>query len=61
MMIDTSKESFRKQFAHLSDETRTRFERRLKRKGIDSFSFSTDSDFVKILKEFFQMRKSRRS
>jgi len=61
MMIDTSKESFRKQFAHLSDETRTRFERRLKRKGIDSFSFSTDSDFVKILKEFFQMRKNRRS
>ena len=61
MMIDTSRESFSKQFAHLSDETQNRFEQRLKRRGIDSFSFSTESDFVKILKEFFQMRKNKRS
>jgi uncharacterized protein (DUF58 family) len=61
IVVDTSREGFTQEFAKLSSETRTRFEQRLKRRGIDLFSFSTESDFVKILKEFFQMRKSRRN
>ncbi|HAU59296.1 MAG TPA: DUF58 domain-containing protein, partial [Opitutae bacterium] len=61
VIIDSANANFREEYSNQRKEFQDRFVQRLKRRGIDFFSFSTDSDFVKVLKEFFQMRKSRRN
>ena len=61
VIIDSANAYFSEEYSKQRKEFQDRFVQRLKRRGIDFFSFSTDSDFVKILKEFFQMRKSRRN
>lgn len=60
-LIDTGCRNFRENYLKKNREGREEFEKRLRRRGVDSFDFSTDSDYVRSLKEFFRMRKSRRS
>ena len=61
IIIDSANAYFSEEYSKQRKEFQDRFVQRLKRRGIDFFSFSTDSDFVKVLKEFFQMRKNRRN
>ena len=60
VIIDSANAYFREEYSNQRKEFQDRFVQRLKRRGIDFFSFSTDSDFVKVLIEFFQMRINRR-
>ena len=59
--LDTSSRSFRESYAKRIAEDRERFNKRLRRRGVDNFEFSTDSDYVGALREFFRMRETRRS
>ncbi|HAE10728.1 MAG TPA: DUF58 domain-containing protein [Opitutae bacterium] len=59
--LDTSSRSFRVSYAKRIAEDRERFNKRLRRRGVDNFEFSTDSDYVGALREFFRMRETRRS
>lgn len=59
-LINTSNPKFRDEYAQISKDSQDRFNQRLRRRGIDTFSFSTKSDYVKSLKEFFRMRSIRR-
>ena len=59
--LDTSSRSFRESYATRIAEDRERFNKRLRRRGVDNFEFSTDSDYVGALREFFRMRETRRS
>ena len=61
VLIDCSKKTFREKYAQLTLEFQKRFNQRMRRRGIDTFSFSTNSDYVKSLKEFFRMRENRRN
>ena len=58
--INTSEEKFRKQYQAYTQEVQESFVRKLKRRGIDNFEFSTTSDYAKTLKEFFHTRVNRR-
>ncbi len=58
--INTSEEKFRKQYQAYTQEAQESFVRKLKRRGIDNFEFSTTSDYAKTLKEFFHTRVNRR-
>ncbi|MEJ6524501.1 MAG: DUF58 domain-containing protein [Opitutales bacterium] len=58
--INTSEEKFRKQYQAYTQEVQESFVRKLKRRGIDNFEFSTTSDYAKALKEFFHTRVNRR-
>ena len=60
IVINTSNENFRKQFKSHAEEVQESFIRNLRRRGIDNFQFSTESDYVKALQEFFNIRGSRR-
>ena len=59
--INTSSRNFREEFQKLNEEHREEFEKRLRRRGVDHFEFSTDSDYVGALQEFFRMREIRRN
>ena len=59
--INTSSLNFREEFQKLNEEHREEFEKRLRRRGVDHFEFSTDSDYVGALQEFFRMREIRRN
>ena len=59
--LDTSSRTFRESYAKRIAEDRERFNKRLRRRGVDNFEFSTDSDYVGALREFFRMRETRRS
>lgn len=59
--IDTSDSNFREEFQKLTKEHREEFQKRLRRRGVDHFEFSTDSDYVGALQEFFRMREIRRN
>ena len=61
IIIDSSCEKVVREYCQRRHTFQERFLQRLSRRGIDFFSFSTDADFVKILKDFFTMRKSRRN
>ncbi len=60
-VFDSSQSLFQKEFSVRRTEFQERFTQRLRRRGIDHFSFSTESDVVKILREFFRMRRIRRN
>ena len=60
LLVDTSNPHFREEFARVSADSLQRFNQRLRRRGIDTFSFSTQAEYVKSLKEFFRGRISRR-
>ena len=53
-LINTSNPKFRDEYAQISKDSQDRFNQRLRRRGIDTFSFSTKYDYVKSLKEFLE-------
>ena len=59
--LNTSSRNFREEYKKLNQEHRQEFEKRLRRRGVDHFEFSTDSDYVRSLQEFFHMREIRRN
>ena len=59
--LNTSSRNFREEYQKLNKEYREEFEKRLRRRGVDHFEFSTDSDYVGALQEFFRMREIRRN
>ena len=58
--IDTSDQSIQSQFENSFVRQGEEFSRDLKKRGIDIFSFATDSDYSKELYSFFKMREKRR-
>lgn len=60
VMVDLSNDDFQNEFAEVTEKQATDLSRKLARRGIDIFKFSTNTDFDKSLREFFQLRKSRR-
>lgn len=60
IILNTANENFRKQFKSHAEEVQESFVRNLRRRGIDNFQFSTQSDYVKALQEFFLIRGNRR-
>lgn len=60
LIIDSSNSLFKEEYRRQKKGVQDRLTQRFQRRGIDFFSFSTECDFVKILKNFFQMRKRRR-
>ena len=59
--LNTSNRNFREEYKKLNQEHRQEFEKKLRRRGVDHFEFSTDSDYVRSLQEFFHMREIRRN
>lgn len=60
IILDSSNKDFRKQYRENTQNRQETFIRRLRRRGIDNFQFSTDSDYVKDLREFFHLRGNRK-
>lgn len=60
-LVNSSSKQFRKQFYEIAEESQQRFMQNLRKKGVDTFSFSTNSDYIRSLKEFFSMRQKRRN
>ena len=60
IILDSSNKDFRRQYKEHAQSIQETFVRRLRRRGIDNFQFSTDSDYVKALREFFHLRKNRK-
>ena len=58
--VDLSDKNFQKEYVNEIQSKHNDFNGKLKRRGIDTFKFSTTVDFDKSLKEFFHLRKSRR-
>ena len=58
--VDLSDKNFQKEYVNAIRSKHNDFSGKLKRRGIDTFKFSTTVDFDKSLKEFFHLRKSRR-
>jgi hypothetical protein len=58
--VDLSDKNFQKEYVNAIQSKHNGFNGKLKRRGIDTFKFSTTVDFDKSLKEFFHLRKSRR-
>ena len=58
--LDLSDRKFHEDFANKSNSQLLDFSKKLKKRGIDFFRFSTNEDFDKNLKEFFHLRKSKR-
>ncbi len=59
--LNTSSRNFREEYKKQNQEHRQEFEKKLRRRGVDHFEFSTDSDYVRSLQEFFHMREIRRN
>ena len=59
--VDLSNNEFLEEYAELTAKQQKNFSRKLQRRGIDIFKLSTNVEFDKALKEFFHLRKSRRS
>ena len=59
--VDLSNNEFLEEYAELTAKQQKNFSRKLQRRGIDIFNLSTNVEFDKALKEFFHLRKSRRS
>ncbi len=58
--VDLSDKNFQKEYAAEINRRQSDFNGKLKRRGIETFKFSTTVEFDKALKEFFHLRKSRR-
>ena len=60
ILINTSNKTFQKQYQENALTTQDTLVRQMRRRGIDNFQFSTDSDYAKALQGFFQTRVNRR-
>tara|TARA_Y100000588_G_scaffold98965_1_gene107548 strand:+ start:2389 stop:3327 length:939 start_codon:yes stop_codon:yes gene_type:complete len=58
--VNTNDDAFRLRFAEHNENRIDKFKQRLLRRGIDHFRFSTASDYVMGLREFFKLREKRR-
>lgn len=59
VLIDTSNPVFREEMKTKFQNDFEKFQRNLKRSGVDSFTFEADDNFHKSLLAFFKRRKSR--
>jgi uncharacterized protein (DUF58 family) len=59
-MVNTGQEKFRSLYQKNNKLAQESFSRELRKRGIENFEFSTSSDYVKDLQEFFHTRGSRR-
>ena len=59
ILINTSNVNFQKNYQNFTKSTQESFSQSLKKRGIDHFKFSTDSDYSKSLQEFFLKRRKR--
>ena len=60
ILINTSNKTFQKQYQENAHTTQDKLVRQMRRRGIDNFQFSTDSDYAKALQGFFQTRVNQR-
>ena len=60
IILDSSNKDFRRQYRVHTHNKQETFIRIIRRRGIDNFQFSTDSDYVKALREFFHLRGNRK-
>ena len=60
IILDSSNKDFRRQYREHTQNRQETFIRKLRRRGIDNFQFSTESDYVKALREFFHLRGNRK-
>jgi uncharacterized protein (DUF58 family) len=60
LLADFSNPAFRQRFENLEKERQAAFNQKLKKRGIESFQFLTDSDYSHQLKAFFSRRTKRR-
>ncbi len=60
LTVNTSKEKFRATYQKKNQLSQESFSRQLRRRGIENFEFSTSTDYVKALQEFFHTRGNRR-
>ena len=60
IILDSSNKDFRRQYRKHTQNRQETFIRKLRRRGIDNFQFSTESDYVKALREFFHLRGNRK-
>ena len=60
LMLNSSDKDFLMRYKEHAKTAQESFIQNLRRRGIDNFQFSTDSDYVKSLREFFHLRGNRR-
>ena len=60
MMVDFSNKKLMEEYTRSANEAQVNFQQRLRRRGIDHFEFSTTSDYVRVLRDFFRIRKNRK-
>jgi len=58
--LDTSQEPLRLAYGQMIEHKNNAFTRELRKRGIDSFDFSSSTDYLSALQHFFQMRQKRR-
>ena len=61
IIVDSSNSDFQNKYSKITSKFQSGFEQRFKRRGVDFFSFSTETDLAKTLKEFFELRRIRRN
>ena len=59
-MVDFSNKKLMEEYTRSANEAQANFQQRLRRRGIDHFEFSTTSDYVRVLRDFFRIRKNRK-
>ena len=59
-MVDFSNKKLMEEYTRSANEAQANFQQRLRRRGIDHFEFSTTSDYVLVLRDFFRIRKNRK-
>jgi uncharacterized protein (DUF58 family) len=60
ILINTSNKTFQKQYKKSAQTKQDNLVSQLRRRGIDNFQFSTDSDYAKALQGFFKTRVNQR-
>ena len=58
-LVNTSNKEFQDFYSTNVRSIKEEFGKKLRRRGIDHFKYSTSSDYAKALKEFFHARKSK--
>ncbi len=60
VLVNTSSKKFQNLYAENAISIQNKFIQSLRKRGIDNFLFSTNSDYTKTLQEFFYRRSRRR-
>lgn len=59
LLVDTSDESFRKNYAKIMNEEETRLEHLFNKNKVDTISINTDTSYELPLRKFFKIRQTR--